>query len=128
MTVTTADRPAIVAAQSWWTRTRRVGAMLVVLGVAAADLFGALAPGGESAKFTFTTPTEGAAVSFPERAGTIGSRAGERTLLVAEQFAFQKVRRNGGAVHRDERFVLTLPVLVQSSGDQLLARAGLAQD
>ncbi len=43
-----------------------------MLGLAAAVLFGALAKSGVSAKFTFTTTTEGAAVSFPAKAGAIG--------------------------------------------------------
>jgi simple sugar transport system permease protein len=66
------ESQAIVAAQSWWTRPRKVGATLVVLGVVAAVLFGALAKSGVSAKFTFTTTTTGAAVSFPAKGGAIG--------------------------------------------------------
>jgi ABC-type uncharacterized transport system permease subunit len=73
VTVTTVpENPAIVAAQGWWTRARRVGVTLVLLGVASAVLFGALADSGLSAKFTFTTTTQGAAVSVPAKAGAIG--------------------------------------------------------
>lgn len=74
MTATTLEpaAPELVARPSWWTRPRKVGASLVILGVAAAVLFGALAKGGRDARFTFGTSTAGAGISIPDKAGAIG--------------------------------------------------------
>ena len=57
-----------------------------------------------------------------------GERAGEGALLVAEQLAFEQVRRNGAAVDGHERGVCPRRQLVQVPGRQLLAGAGLAED
>ena len=46
-----------------------------------------------------------AAVSFLELADAACDSAGERALLVTEQFGLEQVFRNGGAVDRDERLV-----------------------
>ncbi len=48
---------------------------------------------------------QGAAIGFLELADAPGDGAGEGTLLVTEQFRFQQVFRNGGAVDRDEGLV-----------------------
>ena len=54
--------------------------------------------------------------------------AGEGALAVAEQFALHQVLGQGPAVHRHERHVRALTLLVQRARHQLLARAGLAED
>ena len=54
--------------------------------------------------------------------------AGERAAFVAEQFAFQQVFRDGGAIDRDKRGFGARAVLVDGAGDQFLARAGFAPD
>ena len=45
----------------------------------------------------------------------------ERPLLVPEKFAFDQLRRNGGAVDFDERLSGPQALFVQPVGDQLLA-------
>ena len=45
-----------------------------------------------------------------------------------EQFAFQELRRNGGAVDGDKGLCLAVAVFVQGTGDKLLARSSLAQN
>ena len=54
--------------------------------------------------------------------------ARERAAFVAEQFAFQQVLRDGGAVDRDKRRLGAGAVLVDGAGDQFLARPGFAPD
>ena len=53
-------------------------------------------------------------------------RAGERTAFVAEEFALQKIFRDGGAIDGDERCLRPVAVLVEGAGDEFLAGAGLA--
>ena len=48
---------------------------------------------------------QGAAVGLLELADAAGDGAGEGALLVAEQFGFQQVLGDGGAVDGDERLV-----------------------
>ncbi len=55
-------------------------------------------------------------------------RAGERALLVAEQFRLQQIRSEGGRVECDERFRSARAVTMQRAGDELLAGARLASD
>ena len=55
-------------------------------------------------------------------------RAGEGALLVAEQLAFDEVRRQGRAVDRDERRASAGARLVDGVGQQLLAGARLAEE
>jgi simple sugar transport system permease protein len=54
-----------------WTRERKIGAGLIVAGVAAAVGFGALAS-GEQARFTLTEDPSGAAIAIGGSAGAIG--------------------------------------------------------
>src|SRR5260370_16925871 len=53
--------------------------------------------------------------------------AGESPLFMPKQFAFEQARRNGSAVEFDKGAVLTPAVVVNSAGDQLLARPRVAQ-
>ena len=55
-------------------------------------------------------------------------RPGERTLLVAEQLAFEQAGRNGGAIQLDERVRLARAEVVHGARDQLLAGAGFTVD
>ncbi len=55
-------------------------------------------------------------------------RAGERALLVPEQLARDQLLRDAAAVHRDVRAVRALGAFVDHAGEQVLARAGLAED
>jgi len=71
-TLTAHTSEVLAAAEGWWTRARKTGVVLVVLGVGAAVLFGGLAKSGLDARFTFSTTAEGAGVSIPAKAGAIG--------------------------------------------------------
>ena len=57
-----------------------------------------------------------------------GGSAGEGALLVAEEFALDKIARNGGHVDGHEWSALALAVVVQRPRDQFLAGAGLARN
>jgi len=67
-------------------------------------------------------------VGLLEAAGTSPVGAGEGTLLVAEQLAFQECLRDVGAVHLDEGLVTARAVEVDVAGDKTLAGAGFAGD
>ena len=47
---------------------------------------------------------------------------------MAEQFAFQKLFGNRGAVHGEERLFAAVAVMVNRAGDQFLAGAAFAGD
>src|SRR5207244_6750143 len=53
---------------------------------------------------------------------------GERSPLVAEQFALEQSRRNRGAIHPDERLVAAGTSIVDGASDEFLARPCLTQD
>ena len=55
-------------------------------------------------------------------------RAGKRTFLIAEKFAFQQPFGDGGTVHGHERLVFAQAGGVDALGEQLLARAGFPAD
>ena len=57
-----------------------------------------------------------------------GIGSGERPLLVAEEFAFDEVLRQGSAVHGHERHVGPRADFMNPAGDQFLAGAGFAED
>jgi simple sugar transport system permease protein len=57
--------------QGFWTRTRKVGAVLLALGLVATVLFGALAT-GEQARFTLSEDAAGAALKIDGTLGAIG--------------------------------------------------------
>ncbi len=56
----------------------------------------------------------------------VGGRAGERSFVVAEEFALDEVFGDGGAVDLDESFILAQALAVDGVGDQFFAGAGLA--
>ncbi|MQA25358.1 MAG: ABC transporter permease [Micromonosporaceae bacterium] len=58
-------------ARGFWTRSRKAGAMYLLLGAFAALVFGALAPGGEVARFTLSENSEGLAVEVPAKLGAV---------------------------------------------------------
>ena len=53
--------------------------------------------------------------------------AGERALFVAEQFAFEQIARDGGAVDRDEGLVPARRIVMDRLCHQFLAGAALAE-
>src|SRR5204863_8078708 len=57
-----------------------------------------------------------------------GRRPGERALFMAEELRLDQLRRHGRAVDGDERPVAPRTAIVNGARDELLARAGLAQD
>jgi simple sugar transport system permease protein len=69
-TMVVADVTATAVAEGFWTRTRKIGAVLLGLGVLAAGLFGALATGQE-ARFTLSETEGGAALSIHGTTGAI---------------------------------------------------------
>ena len=69
-----------------------------------------------------------AVVALLEFADALDRRAGERAFFVAEQFAFQKLFGNRGAVHREERLFAAVAVMINRAGDEFLAGAAFAGD
>ena len=69
-----------------------------------------------------------AVVALLEFADALHGRAGERASFVAEQFAFQQLFGNGGAVDREERLLAAVAVMVNGAGDEFLAGAAFAGD
>jgi len=69
---------------------------------------------------------QGTAIGFFELADTPGDGAGKGALLMTEQFRFQQVFRNGGAVHRDERLVVAQGFAMDIAGQHFLTRAAFA--
>src|SRR5712675_2470537 len=55
-------------------------------------------------------------------------RAGERAFLVSEQLGRYERRRNGRAVHANERSARAARALVKGARDQLFAGSGLAEN
>src|SRR4029450_12424857 len=58
---------------------------------------------------------------------SIPDGAGERTLDVPEEFAFEETRVHRGAIDTDEGPVSPRTAVMNRRGDELLARAGLPQ-
>ena len=71
---------------------------------------------------------EGAAVGALEIALAYISRAGERALLMPEQFRVDGALRNGAAVDGDEVTVFARTVLLDDARDILLAHTVLAHN
>ena len=69
-----------------------------------------------------------AAIGFLEFADAPGDGAGERAFLMAEQFGFEQVFGNGGAVDRDERLVGARRFAVDVARQHFLAGAAFAGD
>ena len=69
---------------------------------------------------------QGAAVGRVEQAGAITVGAAESALAIAEQFRFQQVVGNGGAILHNEVLAATRTAIVDRPCDQLLAGTGLA--
>ena len=66
-----------------------------------------------------------ASSNFP---GLLPVGAGERALLVSEEFAFEKIFRNGGAVDFDEGAGSALRMFVNGAGDQIFSDAAFAAE
>lgn len=71
---------------------------------------------------------EGAAVSVVEEAVLVGDSAGEGALTMAEEFGFEEVFGEGGAIDGDEGGVVAAGIVVEGSGDEFLAGAAFAED
>ena len=69
-----------------------------------------------------------AAVGFFEFADAPGDGAGEGALLVAEQFGFEKVVRDRGAIDGDERLFGAVRLAVNVTRHHFLTGAGFAGD
>ena len=69
-----------------------------------------------------------AAIGLFETTAAQGICAGERALFVAEQFGLQQIGSECRCVQRNEGFVRTRTVTMQSSRDELFARARFARD
>src|SRR6266498_870599 len=63
-----------------------------------------------------------------ESPDALRDRAGERALLVTEQFAFEQPRRYGRAIDFDQRAFVAPAQGMDRAGDQFLARARLTAD
>jgi len=71
VTTTAEAAPAVAEPVRFWTRERKVGTGLVVAGLLAAVIFGALAT-GEQARFTLAETTAGAAWAIDGTVGAVG--------------------------------------------------------
>ncbi len=67
-------------------------------------------------------------IGLLEATDALGTRAGERSFFVTEQFALQQVLRNGRAIDGEERPVVARAVLMDGARDEFLSRAALAGD
>jgi general nucleoside transport system permease protein len=72
MSTATVDAPAatVVAPRRFWDRSRRLGVALILLGLVAALVFGALAK-SQTARFTLSTDSNGAALSINGKVGAV---------------------------------------------------------
>src|ERR1700746_1118691 len=71
---------------------------------------------------------EGPCIGHFEAAHFLSESPSERAFLVREEFAFQQVKRNGGAIQLNERTSAASADVVNGPGDQLLTRTCLAED
>ena len=71
---------------------------------------------------------DGAAVGFFDAAEFLADGAGEGAFFVAEEFAFQEVLGDGGAIDADVIVLAAAAQAVERAGDQFLAGAAFAQD
>ena len=67
-------------------------------------------------------------VALLEFSDALVGRAGERAAFVAEQFAFQKLFRNRGAIDGKKRLCAAVAVMINRAGDQFFSRAAFAGD
>src|SRR5205807_859469 len=67
-------------------------------------------------------------IGLREESLAIAIGAAKRSLAMAEQLRFQERRRNGGAIHTDQRALAAGTLPVQRQGYQFLAHAALAED
>src|SRR5580704_12146786 len=63
-----------------------------------------------------------------ESSNLLSYGASERTSLMAEQLAFKKAQRDGGAIHLHKRVILAGAQVVNRASDHLLAVTRLALD
>ena len=71
---------------------------------------------------------DGAAVGFLDAAEFLADGAGEGAFFVAEEFAFQEVFGDGGAIDADVILLAAAAQAVEGAGDEFLAGAAFAQD
>lgn len=71
---------------------------------------------------------QGAAVGVMEETVLVGDRAGEGALAMAEEFGFEEVFGEGGAIDGDEGGVVAAGIVVEGAGDEFLAGAAFAED
>ena len=71
---------------------------------------------------------DGAAVGLLDAAEFLADGAGEGAFFMAEEFAFEEVFGDGGAIDADVIFLAAPAQAVEGAGDQLLAGAAFAQD
>ena len=69
-----------------------------------------------------------AIITLLEFADALNSGAGERAFFVAEQFAFEELFRNRGAIHRKKRLRRAVAVMINRAGNEFLAGAAFAGD
>ena len=83
-----------------------------------------MAPGTSPISSRNSVPLS-ASSNFP---GLVPGRAGERALFVTEEFAFEKIFRNRGAVDFDERAGGALRMFVNGARDQIFSDAAFAAE
>ena len=67
-------------------------------------------------------------IALLEFADALHRRAGECAALVTEEFAFEQLFRNGGAIDREKRLLISIAVMINGAGNKLLARAAFTGD
>src|SRR5262249_53517679 len=71
---------------------------------------------------------DGAVLGLFEFAEMARARAGEGTFFVSEEFRFDQLSRNCGAVERNKWPFFARAAIVKGTGDEFLASAGFAED
>jgi general nucleoside transport system permease protein len=94
-TATVEDLSAVNAPDRFWSRPRRLGAGLVIIGLLAAILFGTLAE-SKTARFTLSDDSKGAALSIDGRLGAI--LFGIITVAAGAALLSGKIRRGQTAL------------------------------
>jgi ABC-type uncharacterized transport system permease subunit len=124
-TLTVYSAPKTGGRTGFWTRSRRAGAVYVLLGLVAAGVFGALAKSGQSVRFTFGQTPSGFAVSIPSTAG--GIAFGLLATLVGALLIWGPAGRWSGAATGVAVAGLVLSLVCSQMGGQVMPLGDVAQ-
>jgi general nucleoside transport system permease protein len=114
-----------VAVHGFWTRSRKAGAVYLVLGAFAAAVFGPATGAGETARFTLSVRTNGAGVDLPARPFAIAF--GVLCALVGIALLAGYFRRHFGLTTAVAIVTFVLSFLCWQVAGDFLPLVGLAQ-